>query len=172
MTALEPQLDTPAQVGVLFVCLGNICRSPLAEGIFLDAARKRQVAGRFRVDSCGLGAWHAGELPDERARLEASRHGLTLTHRARQVRAPHDFLEFRWILAMDRSNAARLTNLGAPASRLRLMRSFDPTLPVSERFDAEVPDPYTGGERDFQEVFGLLRSACEGLLDHLIRCPE
>lgn len=153
--------------GVLFVCLGNICRSPLAEGVFLHLAAERGVRDRFDVDSCGIGHWHVGERPDGRAVAVAKRHGVELPSIARRVDPKTDFERFDLLLAMDGSNRHGLVRLGAPESRVRMMRSFDPTLRGAEGEALDVPDPYYGGDEGFDRVFEMLVRACNGLLDEL-----
>ncbi len=153
--------------GLLFVCLGNICRSPLAEGIFLHLAAERGVRERFEVESCGIGNWHAGEQPDRRALGVAEKHGVVLPSLARQVRPAADFERFDLLLAMDGSNRHALLRLGAPEGRVRLMRSFDPTLAGAAGEELDVPDPYYGGPEGFDRVFEMLERACGGLLDEL-----
>lgn len=149
---------------ILFVCLGNICRSPLAEGIFLHLAQQRGV-DRLVVDSCGTGGWHEGEGPDRRALAVAKARGVHLPSRARRVRPAEDFEAFTHIIAMDASNVQNLLELGAPRDRLRLMRSYDPAYRDGEAPD--VPDPYYGGDDGFDQVFDMLLAACEGLLDEI-----
>lgn len=159
---------------LLFVCLGNICRSPMAEGIFLHLAEARGVRERFEVDSCGMGAWHVGNRPDPRAEATALSYGVALPSCARQF-ALADGERFTLILPMDASNARAVIERGAPAESVRLMRSFDPTLRhlMDERgwpiagADLDVPDPYYGGDRGFHEVYDMLVRACTGLLDDL-----
>ncbi|HZW09140.1 MAG TPA: low molecular weight protein-tyrosine-phosphatase, partial [Phycisphaerales bacterium] len=116
------------RTSLLFVCLGNICRSPLAEGIFLHRAAALGVADRFEVDSCGLGGWHSGEPPDGRAQAVARSRGVELGCVARKINPRDDFDRFGLILPMDPENRDRLLALGAPAGRVRLVRSFDPLL--------------------------------------------
>ena len=154
--------------GLLFVCLGNICRSPLAEGAFLHLAQVRGVRDRFLVDSCGTGRWHAGERPDPRALAVARRHGVELPSIARQVDPGADFARFDMLLAMDDANRGALLRLGAPETRVRLMRSFDPTLDTANEETLDVPDPYFGGDEGFEAVFHMLTRACNGLLDTLL----
>lgn len=156
--------------GVLFVCLGNICRSPLAEGIFLDLARRRGVSERFDVDSCGTGGWHSGENADPRSIAVAASRGITLHHTARQFDPRRDLRRFECVLAMDRANqrdirAAAETH-GLDASHARLMLSYGPDAASVPSLD--VPDPYYGGPDGFDRVFGLLHGACAGLLDDLL----
>ena len=148
--------------GVLFVCLGNICRSPLAEGIFIHQARERGVLDRFRVDSAGTGGWHAGERADPRSLDVASKHGIKLPSRARKFDAHTDPDSFEYLIAMDKQNARDMIERGAPEDRVHLMLSFHPDPPCEE-----VPDPYYGGPDGFDHVYDMLRGACEGLLEHL-----
>lgn len=156
--------DTNTPPSILFVCLGNICRSPLAEGIFLHLAKERGLEGLI-VDSCGTGGWHEGEGPDRRAMAVAKKRGVHLPSRARQVRGERDFVEFTHIIAMDASNVENLLAMGAPEDRVRLMRSYDPAHAEGEAPD--VPDPYYGGDDGFDNVFDMLVAACEGLLDEI-----
>ena len=168
----------PRPTSVLFVCLGNICRSPLAEGVFIHLARQRGSEARFRVDSAGTGAWHVGKRADPRSIAVAQRHGVELPSIARQIDPSADFADpddprvpgFDWFMAMDHDNAQRLLALGAAPERVRLLRSFDPllhaALPSSPRL--EVPDPYYGGESGFDEVYAMIDRACRGLLDRLV----
>ncbi|HRQ72303.1 MAG TPA: low molecular weight protein-tyrosine-phosphatase [Phycisphaerales bacterium] len=160
--------QTP-QRSLLFVCLGNICRSPLAEGIFLHLADARGLRERFEVDSCGTGAWHVGERPDARAAAVARANGVTLVSIARQIDPRADFDRFQLILPMDRSNRDDLLDAGAPENRVRLVRAFDPTLQGATERELDVPDPYYGGPDGFQHVFDMLMRSCEGLLDHIAR---
>lgn len=157
-------MTTSHSVSVLFVCLGNICRSPLAEGVFLHLLQQEDMAGSFRVESAGTGAWHVGELPDPRSREVAARNGVTLPSRARQVRHV-DFHEFDVVVAMDRGNLADLERLQARAggaARLVLMRDFDP-----DPGDGQVPDPYYGGDQGFDRVYEMVLRSARGLLEHL-----
>jgi protein-tyrosine phosphatase len=163
----------PAQLrtGVLFVCLGNICRSPLAEGIFIHRARQRGVLDRFNVDSCGTGGWHIGERADPRSLAVAARHGVALPSIARQL-APDDPARFSWLIAMDRANARTLLQAGGAPDRVRLMRSFDPALAGAADDQLDVPDPYHWEGDGFEEVYQMLDRACAGLLDSLLALPR
>jgi protein-tyrosine phosphatase len=151
---------------VLFVCLGNICRSPTAEGVCRHLAAQRGLDGRVELDSAGTGAWHAGEPPDRRAQAEARRRGIDLSgQRARAVR-PEDFARFDHILAMDADNLAQLRAACPAEHRHKIRRLLDlaPELGV-----ADVPDPYYGGSDGFRRVFDLVERACGALLDELAR---
>jgi len=142
---------------VLFVCTGNICRSPTAEGVL--RALCAQAGIELRVESAGLGDWHVGQPPDERAQHHAGRRGYDLSaQRARQVRA-HDFDEFDMILAMDRGHLRALQRMAGPAhrSKIRLFAT-----------DRDVPDPYYGGPEGFEQVLDLVEAHCQDLLQELI----
>ena len=149
-------------IRVLFICMGNICRSPLAEGVFRHGAERRGVADRFFIDSAGTGGWHVGARPDRRAREIAAVHGLELSGRARQV-CDDDFDGFDHLLCMDDANYRALIEMGAPPDRLRLLLEVDGSNPVRE-----VPDPYYGGADGFGAVYDLIESACAVLLDDLL----
>jgi protein-tyrosine phosphatase len=152
-------------VRILFVCMGNICRSPTAEGVMRRLIEDAGLAGRVEVESAGTGAWHAGEPPDARATVAAGRRGVTLEGAARQVRAS-DFRRFDLLVALDRSNLRELL-AQAPdeeaAEKVRLLREFDP----AAAGDLDVPDPYYGGDRGFETVLDMVEAACRGLLEDL-----
>jgi protein-tyrosine phosphatase len=153
-------------VRLLFVCLGNICRSPTAEGVMRSILEAEGLADAVSVDSAGTGSWHVGQPADRRAREAAARRGIELASRARQVQ-PADFDDFDLILAADASNVADLRALAgdhpARASKVHLLREFDPDADG----DLAVPDPYYGGEDGFDHVLDLVESACRGLLASL-----
>jgi protein-tyrosine phosphatase len=146
----------PRNMRILFVCMGNICRSPTAEGVM---RRLIEEAGLdIEVDSAGTGGWHAGEPPDDRATLAARRRGVTLAGAARQV-TPADFRRFDMLIALDRSNLRDLLALAPDeeaAAKVRLLVA-----------DADVPDPYYGGDRGFENVLDMVEAACRELLDEL-----
>jgi protein-tyrosine phosphatase len=151
-------------VGVLFVCMGNICRSPTAEGVFRIALERAGLAGRVRTASAGLGNWHVGQPPDPRAIRAARRRGYDLTAlRGRQVESA-DFAKFGWILGMDDSNLRALTDMKPPefAGHLGLLLDLAPELGVRE-----VPDPYFGGPDGFDRVLDLVEASTAGLVARL-----
>lgn len=143
--------------------MGNICRSPLAEGVFLHKANTRGVAKQFSIDSAGTGGWHVGEPADYRMRQAAESHGVKLTSRARQIR-PKDADHFDSIICMDRENRRHVLQLGIPREKVSLLLQYDPESP-----ETEVPDPYYGGPDGFEHVYDLVDAACEKLLEKLLR---
>jgi protein-tyrosine phosphatase len=161
----SPRLASEVQpVRILFVCLGNICRSPTAEGVMRALVREVGLEESIELDSAGTGEWHVGSPPDERATATARARGVALEGAARQVRR-EDFEDFELIVAMDSSNLAELRRLATDEqarSRVRMLREFDPASAGLENLD--VPDPYYGGPGGFDEVLDLVHAACEGLL--------
>ncbi len=153
---------------ILFVCLGNICRSPLAEGVFRDLARSAGIANRYEVDSAGTGGWHVGERPDPRSVEVALRNGIRLEGSARRLE-PSDFDRFDLIVAMDEQNRLDAHEIGqGQGARIRLLREFDP----EATDDLDVPDPYYGGPDGFERVFDMVHRSCSELLDHLEGGPH
>jgi protein-tyrosine phosphatase len=156
---------TPVRLS--FVCLGNICRSPTAEAVMRHLVEQQGLEGRVVLDSAGLGDWHVGEARDARSQAVGEKRGVLLEGVARQFQA-EDFARFDYVLAMDRQNRSGLLALApddAARAKVRLLRSFDPAAPP----EAEVPDPYYGGARGFDQVFDICEAACAGLLEHLRR---
>jgi len=146
---------------VLFVCLGNICRSPAAEGVLRAMAKERGVD--VTIDSAGTGGWHAGDPPDARMAKAASKRGIDIAYqRARQVDLS-DFYQFDYLLAMDLSNHSDLLEM-APPNRTCDIRLF---LDFAECETRETPDPYYGGADGFEHVLDLIKQGAEGFLDHL-----
>ena len=157
-----------SQVRVLFVCLGNICRSPTAEGIFRQLVNDQGLDCAVAIDSAGTGDWHVGKAPDRRACRAAVEHGYAIQDlRARQVSA-NDFDRFDYILAMDRQNLAELEAMRPPGFGGHLGLLLDFSSECSPEGDhREVPDPYFGGDEGFQLVVALISNACHGLLAHM-----
>tara|TARA_R110002073_G_scaffold123819_11_gene267987 strand:+ start:38220 stop:38705 length:486 start_codon:yes stop_codon:yes gene_type:complete len=148
-----------------FVCLGNICRSPTAEGIMLDIVSRAGLATRIEIDSAGTAAYHAGEPADPRSRATAARRGIALPSTARQFTA-EDFGRFDYVLAMDSENYDNLLALATTQEArdsVYLFRTFDSQSPKG----ASVPDPYYGGPNGFDDVFDICEAACQGLLAHV-----
>jgi protein-tyrosine phosphatase len=148
-------------VNILFVCMGNICRSPTAQGVFEYLVENEQLSGRISTESAGTHAYHIGEKPDKRATAAAMKRGVDLsTQRARRVSA-EDFEAFDYVLAMDRSNYEDLAAICPPEHlpKLRMFLEFSPDLEV-----VEVPDPYYGGATGFERVLDLIEQAAEALL--------
>ncbi len=149
-------------VRVCFVCLGNICRSPTAEGVFRHLVADAGLTDSFEIDSAGTASYHTGDAPDVRARAAGERAGITVNGKARQFLAS-DFTRFDYVIAMDFSNQANLRRLAPDheaATKVRLLRSFDPAAAVN----APIPDPYYGDEAGFDDVLELCRVACHHLL--------
>ena len=148
------------------VCMGNICRSPTAEGVMRGLVRDAGLEDEITLDSAGTGGWHVGDPPDRRATAAARGRGIVLDGAARQVR-PSDFEDFDLILAMDSENLAHLCAMAPDAeaaAKVRLLRSYDPE---SSDGDLDVPDPYYGGPNGFETVLDQVEAACRGLLDVL-----
>ncbi len=149
-------------VRVLFVCMGNICRSPIAQGVFENVLRREGLEGEVFVDSAGTGAWHVGEPPDERAQRSAGLRGLDLSsQRARRV-APDDCESFDYVLTMDEENYRAVASLCRGSAVVRPFLDFATDSP-----EREVPDPYYGGSEGFDYVLDLVEEASEGLLDDI-----
>ncbi len=164
--ALAPDTTpAPDPIRVLFVCMGNICRSPLAEGYFRKLLEDEGLADRFEVDSAGTGPWHVGEAPDARMRSTARGRGLSLESiRARQVQR-RDLYDYDHVFVMDKTNlhdTLALDPEGDHSTRIRLFREFDP-----EPETYQVPDPYTGGQKGFENVYDIVARTCRAILDRL-----
>jgi protein-tyrosine phosphatase len=149
-------------VRVLFVCMGNICRSPLAQGVFENVLRRKGLEDEVFVDSAGTGHWHVGEPPDERALSAASLRGLDISsQRARQIR-PDDCDAFDYILTMDEDNYHMVSSLCRGSAVVRPFLDF-----AANSAEREVPDPYGGSSEDFERVLDLVEEASEGLLEDI-----
>jgi protein-tyrosine phosphatase len=154
-----------APLRLCFVCLGNICRSPTAEGIMRAIVRQAGLESRIEVESAGTGTWHLGERADRRARATAAARGVTLDGLAQHF-TRDDFDRFDYVLAVDdrvRSELLSLARADEERDKVRLLRSFDAASPAG----AGVPDPYYGGQDGFDEVFDICDAGCRGLLAHL-----
>lgn len=150
---------------VLFVCSGNICRSPTAEAVFAHLAAERGLPAE--ADGAGIGGWHVGEPPDRRSAAEAARRGVALRGVARQVQAD-DFDAFDLVIGLDRTHARDLHRLAPDpeaAARVRLLREWDPLAAG----DLDVPDPYYGGDDGFRDVYDIIERSCAALLDESAR---
>ena len=150
---------------LLFICLGNICRSPAADGIMHHLVEARGLTDDFYIDSAGIGSWHVGQLPDYRMRRCGERHGYVFDHRARQF-STADFDRFDLIAVMDHENyhdVARQARSAADRQKIIRMSDYLRHHPGQQT----VPDPYYGDDRDFEFAVELLEDACEGLLDEL-----
>ncbi len=150
-------------VEVCFVCLGNICRSPLAQGVFEALVKKEGLGNRIIISSAGTSHWHVGSPPDARMQQTARSHGIQLNSRGRQFQAA-DFKRMDLVLAMDHSNLSILQEMPPGTDdKLFLFRSFDP----ENNGDLEVPDPYYGGDQGFENVYQMVARTCPKVLDHL-----
>lgn len=152
---------------ILFVCLGNICRSPAAEGIFNQKIKERDLENFFVVDSAGTGNWHVGNLPDQRMRSTALSRGIELNSRSRQIEE-NDLYEFDQILVMDKDNLNAVKTLTKDQnnpinSKIKLILNYSKNSQLDE-----VPDPYYGGQNGFEKVIDLLDDAMDGLIDSLM----
>ncbi|WP_167285403.1 low molecular weight protein-tyrosine-phosphatase [Marilutibacter alkalisoli] len=151
-------------VRLLVVCLGNICRSPMAEGVLRARIAASPLAGRVEIDSAGTGDWHVGEPPDRRAVAKAREHGIDIGDlRARQF-SPADHQRFDWLLCADRSNLRDVRAMSPDGARARSALLLEW---AGQGVDADIPDPYTGGASHFEEVFQLLDRAAAGVIERL-----
>ncbi|MBB4238190.1 low molecular weight protein-tyrosine-phosphatase [Rhizobium esperanzae] len=149
------------RISILFVCMGNICRSPLAEGIFRHLVAEAGLTGQFTVKSAGTGGWHEGDPPDRRSIATAQSHGIDISAQcARRIRR-QDFRDFDLILAMDRENVAALVTIAPPEADIHLFG--DIALGTGE----DIPDPYYGGPDGFELVYTRLLTGCSSLLETL-----
>jgi protein-tyrosine phosphatase len=151
-------------IRVLFVCMGNICRSPTAEGVFRRHVTQAGLTDSIEIDSAGTHAHHVGEPPDPRSQEAALRRGIDLSSQRGRRAIREDFSRFDYVLAMDRENLEHLENICPDAQRhkLRLFLEFAPDQPLRE-----VPDPYFGGNAGFDKVLDMIEEASKGLLDHI-----
>ena len=162
---LVNSLKNKEKIRILFVCLGNICRSPAAEGVMKAIVDANGDSSRFEIDSAGTGNYHIGDLPDRRMRVHAQHRGYNLTHRCRQV-TPSDFEDFDLIVAMDESNRRNLCSIAPTVeaeNKIVMMADF---ADLATRYD-HIPDPYYEGAEGFELVLDLLESACANLYDNI-----
>ena len=153
------------RVRILFVCMGNICRSPLAESVFRHLVRERGVEDRFEIDSAGTSGYHEGDPPDARSVATARARGVLVTGASRPL-SQRDLHDFDYVIVMDAENRMDVDRLQAAAggaARVHRLREWDP-----ERSGLDVPDPYYGGVRGFEEVHDIVERSCAALLDHLL----
>lgn len=150
-------------INVLFVCLGNICRSPLAQAVFAKQVAQRGLTDKISADSCGTGAYHIGSKPDDRSIIIAQRHDVPIHHFARQL-IPADFAAFHYIVGMDEKNMQNIQSMsGNSTAKILKMRYFD-----SMGKNKDVPDPYYGDIEGFEEVYQIVDRSCEQLLSFII----
>ena len=151
---------------ILFVCLGNICRSPAAEAIFIDLLKKKRLNDKFIVDSAGTGSWHIGKEADNRMRIAAEKRGVQILSRARKIN-PKDFEKFNYIIAMDDSNYENIIDLKNRKS-LSDFSSIDKIQNFRSLFvEKEVPDPYFGGDEGFDHVLDILEDSVSGFFESI-----
>lgn len=152
-------------IEICFVCLGNICRSPLAEGVFQHLVNTENLQEKILIHSAGTGHWHVGSPPDARMRATAKKRGIALNSIAEQFQ-PGDFRRFDLVIAMDKSNLSTLQYMCSPEvanDKLKLFRSFDPQANGHE----DVPDPYYGGSSGFETVFDIVHRTCPQILEYV-----
>ena len=155
-------METPFKI--LFVCMGNICRSPAAEGVMRQLVEEQGLLGRVVVDSAGTGGWHSGNLPDERMVKHAAKRGYVLDSRARQVRES-DFENFDLLLVMDRQNLREIRPFADRPQQMQKVRLFCEF--AKDREEKEVPDPYYGGDDGFEQVLDIVENGCQHLLKYI-----
>ena len=156
------------KISVLFVCLGNICRSPAAEALFIKKIKEKQIEDRFLVDSAGTGSWHVGKKADSRMRIAAKDREIEITSKARQINK-NDFQEFNYILTMDDENYRNVMSLKnrepySDVCKVRKIQDF-----ANSFLEKEVPDPYFGGEQGFDYVLNILDDSTSGFLDYIVK---
>lgn len=171
MDAIAKALQKRDKIGVLFVCLGNICRSPAAEGVMKAIVMKAGMGQRFEIDSAGTGRYHIGQLPDQRMRVHARRRGLELDHRCRQVTVS-DFDDFDLIIGMDGSNMAYLRRMAPSPEAEEKVLAMSEFVDIADGYYDHIPDPYYEGSEGFELVLDLLQNGCQNLFNILIKRSE
>ena len=151
---------------ILFICLGNICRSPAAQAVMQRLVDERDLTECFYIDSAGIGGWHIGDLPDKRMRVHARPRGYELTHRARRVQ-PSDFEDFDLVVGMDAANVDDLCSLAATIEQKNKVQMMGDYVRLYPNYD-HVPDPYYEGSEGFELVLDLLEDACDNLLNRIL----
>lgn len=159
-------MSVSPKIKVLFVCMGNICRSPTAHGVFRQLVRQAGLEGQIEIDSAGTHGYHVGNPPDERAWATALGRGVDIGDLRARHAGVEDFLHYDYILAMDQDNYRSLSRICPPGMKTKLMLLMDFAPELRRR---EVPDPYYGGQRGFDQVFDLVEAAARGLLSELTR---
>jgi protein-tyrosine phosphatase len=158
-------MNDAQKIRILFCCMGNICRSPTAQGVFLHLATRQGLERMIEVDSAGTHAYHVGSAPDPRARAAALRRGIDISDKRARKLTVADFETFDYVLVMDRENLSAVEEICPPAhaSKVQLLLAYAPHLGIKE-----VPDPYYGGEAGFERVLDMIEAAAEGLLAHIL----
>lgn len=156
-------MDAKPEKSILFVCLGNICRSPLAEGVFAAVLEERGLISRFQLDSAGTGGWHAGSAPDPRSVAIAANHGIDISRQKARKVTSDDFSRFDLILGMDYSNVEELRRIAPVAARERIHLFLE----FAHGNARDVPDPYYGGPDGFASVYRMIREASDRLVTRL-----
>lgn len=159
-------MNDQMQVKILFVCMGNICRSPTAHGVFRQLVREAGLAAHIEVDSAGTHAYHIDEPPDGRAQETALARGVDISDLRARRAASEDFFRYDYVLAMDQDNYHSLARICPRGMERKLILFLDFAPELKRR---EVPDPYYGGQRGFDQVFDMVEAAARGLLDHIRR---
>lgn len=156
-----------SQIRIIFFCLGNICRSPLAEALFRHKVAQRGLADRFHIESAGTSAYHLGEAPDPGSQQVAyDRLGLDISHQQAQQLAEHHHADFDYLVAMDRSNKRHALRMdGADGEKILLLRNFEPE---AHQRGTDVPDPYGGGNSQFDLVYDIVDRCCDNLLEYIL----
>jgi len=166
---MNEQVNLGPSISILFVCLGNICRSPAAEGVMRALTSTASMPKSIQIESAGTGGYHDGKLPDSRMRVAAKKRGYRLDSRAQTI-VPDDFERFDLIIAMDRDNVQAIRRVGDPSpGQLKLLSDY-----LGDDWPTDVPDPYYGGEDGFEYVLDMLEAACPKIIEEIQQeyCPD